>query len=521
MVWVTDLFCFIKSQSTSKDDPKHVPNTRTVTLADDSRKRPQSSHQTSSAPKRAKQDPPATTNVRRSYTSASDSDNADQESHRLSRPMPPPKPSQSIAVGRSYDSDSDSDSSVGDRPPVARPKMASKPPQKIAVGRSYTSDSESDSSDDQARHLPRLSQPMARPTPAALSPPKLSTASAMSAPTGTSSRKKAKAAPGPRRPNTKELPRAVLQRPPVNQPTLPSARQVYASASDSDSTDDEAPQPSTSQPLPRPVSNSARSTITSDSDSSDSTLGSPPPIAAFRTSPAGPSDPLPGGPRTQAYIDTDEDSLDSDDDGIQQGQTSINTLLESLKSHNAKERNVGHKAALGDYSNNRLQTRVMYRNRDQDTNVEYRRRLVDEADKLNVQHDFFVSDSDSATDSEDDYLAAPQPWQATVIARKDLKNHIKTDAWPIKLTALNRNESIRMEKRVKKICRREGLSLEMFQQDLLHEHAKMHNLFWRKLAKPFPDRPLTTIIEHCRKTYHADNYLMKAWNADEDKKLVE
>lgn len=108
----------------------------------------------------------------------------------------------------------------------------------------------------------------------------------------------------------------------------------------------------------------------------------------------------------------------------------------------------------GLYSNNRLQSTNTFRNKNRDEKIEYKTRFIDEADKYNIQHDFFVSDSESDTDSNDSYSGEAPPWHRTIDSYYYTRKKAEENGWDLNLKkSLTKEELIRLEKRIKKICR--------------------------------------------------------------------
>jgi hypothetical protein len=66
-----------------------------------------------------------------------------------------------------------------------------------------------------------------------------------------------------------------------------------------------------------------------------------------------------------------------------------------------------------------------------------------------VKQDYFISDSESDTDSGEDYDAREYPsWQRTLSS----KHNTEKDPWP-KLRKFGYSDKLKLEKRIKKICR--------------------------------------------------------------------
>ncbi|KAI8071080.1 hypothetical protein BC940DRAFT_365727 [Gongronella butleri] len=412
-----------------------------------------------------------------------------------------------------------------DQPSVRRPTLPT-------ANKTYESASDSDSTDSEARPMPSKSC-NSPPKPVAPSKPAdPSSIPSYAAPT-TSKRKRASSTEFTTRNSTRPRARQVIKSTnPVS--TLPAAGRAYASASDSDSSDDDAPprklpsvNPITKAAQGAPESRASPKTDTeSESDDEDDAQSA---LASMASTAKASASTKTG--RTKDWIedsdaeasDTRETRNSSENDSSDEEPTTAASAMAAIQRNNYKLAQAkGHQAEkLGEYSNNRLQNVMAYRSKTKDAATEYKRRLVDEADKYNIRHNFFVSDSESDTDSDDDDDANPLPWHAAVLSHMQVLAKIKKDAWPVKVTGLTRMESIKLEKRVKKICRRHQHSLEDFQNDILMENASQHIQFWRKIVKPFPDRALHSIVEACRKMYNPHNYQNKPWTPEIDKQLIE
>ncbi|KAF7728134.1 RNA polymerase I enhancer binding protein [Apophysomyces ossiformis] len=148
----------------------------------------------------------------------------------------------------------------------------------------------------------------------------------------------------------------------------------------------------------------------------------------------------------------------------------------------------------------------------------YKNRLVDLG--LKVNPDFFISDSESDTDSDASYNGEPElEWHKKVENHTKIRKKMQERGWTIQTGPWNQNELLRLEKRIKKLARRENMSLETFRETILAEKPGKHIEFWWKVAKVFPDRALYPIIRHAMKAYSHSNYLGR-WSEEEDQQLL-
>ncbi|ORE03218.1 hypothetical protein BCV72DRAFT_296621 [Rhizopus microsporus var. microsporus] len=132
-----------------------------------------------------------------------------------------------------------------------------------------------------------------------------------------------------------------------------------------------------------------------------------------------------------------------------------------------------------------------------------------------VHQNFFISDSDSDTDSNDDYGSDSFPeWQRSFKNKPANASH-----WP-KTRRFGYSDNLKLEKRIKKICRRENISFQQVQEIFASDRPSAHLKFFQKIARPFPNISLKSLAMHCRDAYHPkrDN---TPWTDEEVKKLNE
>ncbi|KAI7904005.1 uncharacterized protein BX663DRAFT_506084 [Cokeromyces recurvatus] len=147
--------------------------------------------------------------------------------------------------------------------------------------------------------------------------------------------------------------------------------------------------------------------------------------------------------------------------------------------------------------------------------INYATRLSD-AFVTNVNPDYFVSDSDSETDSGEDYDRREYPpWQRT-LSWNTKPDEIK---WP-KQRKFGYSDKLKLEKRIKKICRRENISFSEACEIFSSSHRKEYLRFFQKIGKAFPNRSLASIAKQCKEMYHTKRN-NAPWTPEEIKKLEE
>ncbi|KAI9276558.1 hypothetical protein BY458DRAFT_505345 [Sporodiniella umbellata] len=130
-----------------------------------------------------------------------------------------------------------------------------------------------------------------------------------------------------------------------------------------------------------------------------------------------------------------------------------------------------------------------------------------------VYEDFFISDSESDTDSGDDYNSDSFPvWQQSLRGKKEGETN-----WP-KRKKFGYSDNLKLEKRVKKICRRENISFQEVQEIFASERPTTHKKFYQKIARVFPNVPIKSIVAHCRDSYHP-NRNNKEWTKEDVSRL--
>ncbi|CEG63921.1 hypothetical protein RMATCC62417_00987 [Rhizopus microsporus] len=262
----------------------------------------------------------------------------------------------------------------------------------------------------------------------------------------------------------------------------------YQSASDSDDTDKE--QPTQRQSVSK--TNQKQHPSASDSDETDQEQQPLSIIERKRKR----SD---ANYRTREIIeDSDESDFSSDDDS--------EPNVDQFALGNQKKRKLK--------SNRICNRRTLEYNKDASAADNYKNK-ASSAFVPTVHQDFFISDSDSDTDSNDDYGSDSFPeWQRSFKNRPANASH-----WP-KARRFGYSDNLKLEKRIKKICRRENISFQQVQEIFASDRPSAHLKFFQKIARPFPNVSLKSLAMHCRDAYHPkrDN---TPWTDEEVKKLNE
>ncbi|KAL7308673.1 hypothetical protein PS15m_011848 [Mucor circinelloides] len=116
----------------------------------------------------------------------------------------------------------------------------------------------------------------------------------------------------------------------------------------------------------------------------------------------------------------------------------------------------------------------------------------------NVQEDIFVSDSDSEPDSGVDYETFDFPsWQRTLTWNRKPEE----DPWP-KQRRFGYSDKLKLEKRIKKICKRENMTFQEAQEIFSSGKRREHLKFFQKIAAVFPNIPLYLLVKRLKETYH-------------------
>ncbi|KAI8369966.1 hypothetical protein BD560DRAFT_397207 [Blakeslea trispora] len=147
--------------------------------------------------------------------------------------------------------------------------------------------------------------------------------------------------------------------------------------------------------------------------------------------------------------------------------------------------------------------------------VNYKNKLLDTF-VPNVKEDDFISDSDSEEDSSDDYDAKEYPpWQRTLgwNPQPDLS------PWP-KQRKLGYSDKLKLEKRIKKVCKRENMTFSEAREIFSSSNRKPHIRFFQKIAKVFPNISLHMLAKVCKETYH-EKRNNAPWTPEEMDKLQE
>lgn len=90
---------------------------------------------------------------------------------------------------------------------------------------------------------------------------------------------------------------------------------------------------------------------------------------------------------------------------------------------------------------------------DVDAKVQYDRRRVRQSNHK-VNPDFFISDSESDTDSDASYSHEPDlPWHRSIDRHAKIREKVAKEGWNVKTGKWSADERLKLEKRIKKICR--------------------------------------------------------------------
>ncbi|OBZ84878.1 hypothetical protein A0J61_07067 [Choanephora cucurbitarum] len=129
--------------------------------------------------------------------------------------------------------------------------------------------------------------------------------------------------------------------------------------------------------------------------------------------------------------------------------------------------------------------------------VNYKNKLLDTF-VPDVKADDFISASDSEEDSGDDYESKDYPaWQRTL----GWNPEPDTAPWP-KQRKLGYSDKLKLEKRIKKVCKRENMTFAEAREIFSSSNRKPHIRFFQKIAKVFPNISLHMLAKVCKETYH-------------------
>lgn len=226
--------------------------------------------------------------------------------------------------------------------------------------------------------------------------------------------------------------------PKTSTPTLSTpATRSYSSASDSDETDDERrtmyAQKIKEQQAKKALSKSKKAAVKkvivpeSDSDSDE------------------PNQKERFVKPTKKFIKTSKYLSNSDDSDQEKNSSDANdtTIKEESIKFNPEQRSTSHLV------NNRISFR---KKRTYDASLTPAENVTDRLSDLfvpQVSDNFFISDSDSETDSGEDYEVKEYPsWQRNL----DKKHNKEKDPWPTQ-RKFGYSDTLKLEKRIKKICR--------------------------------------------------------------------
>ncbi|GAA5803888.1 hypothetical protein HPULCUR_009373 [Helicostylum pulchrum] len=210
--------------------------------------------------------------------------------------------------------------------------------------------------------------------------------------------------------------------------------------------------------------------------------------------------------RTSDVISDSESDSDSNKEAI----SNVKKPYKSMDFHLQKTDNVEHLKA------NRISFR---KKRDYDENMTAAENIKGRLNDLfvpSVKDDEFISDSESDTDSGEDYETREYPsWQRTL----SLKHNKEKDPWPTQ-RKFGYSDKLKLEKRIKKICKREGLSFGEAREIFSSSKRRPHIRFFQKIAKVFPNMSLHALAKQCKMMYHVKR-VSAPWTPGEIAKLKE
>ncbi|KAI8888308.1 hypothetical protein K501DRAFT_329899 [Backusella circina FSU 941] len=261
----------------------------------------------------------------------------------------------------------------------------------------------------------------------------------------------------------------------------------YLSASDSDNTDEESARPAKKKKVSPPKTNDSSA---SDSDDTDEE-STRPTITNNRVT-----------NKNNINFRTTSHIYDSDDDFENQHLNDVNNAIPQEVFNMENLDKIPLFKHTKKIENNRLIT-ARRKKFDDDTNIETKLDGRFNAEFVpSVNEDFFISDSESDTDSDDSYIhPSPYRWHNEIswYARQG-KKALGQEPFP-KSRKFGFTDRLKLEKRIKKICRRQNMSLDDF-KELTQEKISEHKKFWRMIVKVFPDRCLRHVANYCQETYN-------------------
>ena len=171
-----------------------------------------------------------------------------------------------------------------------------------------------------------------------------------------------------------------------------------------------------------------------------------PATTSIETTPKQPSTSIP----TSYQSASDSDSSDDDNDDNKNNPNKSKTKTTSKKKEKKEK-----EQKRGTLTQNRILPQLHYVYADGvDMKTQMKNRSMAYA-TIKVNRDYYISDSDEASDSDDDYDEEPHcEWHRKVYHRPEkVKEKVKNGEWNIKTGKFSLEELIRLEKRIKKIGR--------------------------------------------------------------------
>ncbi|KAG2234770.1 hypothetical protein INT48_000119 [Thamnidium elegans] len=346
--------------------------------------------------------------------------------------------------------------------------------------------------------------------------------------------------------NTKPAPKADPKPTPKAdpKPTPKADPKVYESASDSDETDNEIAQPNRKADLKLSPKTERKPKSAAEKNVQKDTAG---PEEAVRAEPA----------RTEIAADiemsdTEEDAMEEDTsaekskdqissnkrkavDGKVKYRTSDivsgsesesdsnhankNDRFNVKKAYKSMEFSLQKTANVEHLKANRISFR---KKRDYDDHLTAAENIKGRLNDLfvpSVRENEFISDSESDTDSGEDYETREYTsWQRTL----GLKHDKEKDPWPTQ-RKFGYSDKLKLERRIKKICK-----VKKKKKKLKYIHILTYYLakrrpyirFFQKIAKVFPNMSLHALAKQCKMMYHTKR-VSSPWTPEEIAKLKE
>ncbi|RCH78469.1 hypothetical protein CU098_003239, partial [Rhizopus stolonifer] len=115
----------------------------------------------------------------------------------------------------------------------------------------------------------------------------------------------------------------------------------------------------------------------------------------------------------------------------------------------------------------------------------------------------------------DTFVPEYPPWQRTL----GWNPTPEETPWP-KQRRLGYSDKVKLEKRIKKICKRENMTFSQAREIFSSSNRKPHIRFFQKIGKVFPNMSLHILAKICKETYHEKRNI-QPWTPEEAEKLKE